>query len=35
MGTLESVVWTVWMGRRVSEGLGWLVDVLLHILGLG
>jgi hypothetical protein len=35
MRTLESVVWIVWLGRRLAEGLGWVVDVLLHILGLG
>lgn len=35
MGTLESLVWIIWVLRRISEGLGWVVDVVLHILGLG
>lgn len=32
---LELVVWLVWMATKFTAGLTWVVDVVLHIVGLG
>lgn len=32
---LEIIVWVVWMGTRATEGLSWLVNVVLYFLGMG
>lgn len=33
--TLEVIVWILWLGNRFTQGLAWVIHVVLYMIGFG